>query len=284
MGCAIYIPHIDKSWLFKLNPFTSSFTAEALAIDKSLKLVNAYSWSHVNICSDSLSVLQALKNSELSLFPKASNKLNVVLAELLHKITKINSTENRVRFTWCPAHVGIEYNEKVDSLAKEASIRGELWNNNISCSEIISSFNLEYTNIDNSFYLSGNNSAGSYYLNNFREININYVRKIVFKKEDCDILTRLITGYPMTRAYLFKMNVVDSPECYCGERVQTINHVFWACPILESERLKLLKLLRNLKLFDPFCIEYVMSNLNKKIAAILTKFIKIINSKLNLSI
>jgi len=37
VGCAIYIPHIDRSWLFKLNPFTSSFTAEALAIDKSLE-------------------------------------------------------------------------------------------------------------------------------------------------------------------------------------------------------------------------------------------------------
>jgi len=46
--------------------------------------------------------------------------------------------------------VGIEYNEKVDFLAKEASIRVELWNNNISCSEIISSFKLEYTNMNNS--------------------------------------------------------------------------------------------------------------------------------------
>jgi len=44
VGCAVYIPHIDKSWMFKLNPFTRSFTAEALAIDKSLELVNAYSW------------------------------------------------------------------------------------------------------------------------------------------------------------------------------------------------------------------------------------------------
>jgi len=63
-----------------------------------------------------------------------------------------------------------------------------------------------------------------------------------------------------------------------------MNHIFWACPILESERRKLLKLLRNLKLCDPFCIEYIMGNLNKKIAAILTKFIKIINLKLNISI
>jgi len=126
VGCAIYIPLIDKSWLFKLNPLTSSYTAEALAIDKSLELINTYSWPHVNICSDSLSVLQVLKNSELSLFPKALTKLNIVIAELLHKITKTNSTENRVRFTWCPAHIGIENNEKVDSLAKEASIRGVL--------------------------------------------------------------------------------------------------------------------------------------------------------------
>jgi len=143
---------------------------------------------------------------------------------------------------------------------------------------------LEYANIDNSFYLTGNNNVGSYYFNKFSEININFVKKIVFGKENCAVLSRLITGYTMTRAYLFKINVVDSPECHCGERVQTINHVFWACPILESERLKLLKLFINLELFDPFCIEYVMGNLNKKIAAILTKFIKIINSKLNLSI
>jgi len=86
IGCAIHVPHIDKSSLFKLNPITSSFTAEALAIDKSLELVNIYSWPHVNICSDSLSILQALKNSELALFPRALNKLNVVLAELIHKI------------------------------------------------------------------------------------------------------------------------------------------------------------------------------------------------------
>jgi len=52
-----------------------------LAIDKSLELVNTYSWQHVNICSDSLSVLEMLKNSELTLFLRALNKLNVVLAE-----------------------------------------------------------------------------------------------------------------------------------------------------------------------------------------------------------
>jgi len=117
--------------------------------------------------------------------------------------------------------------------------------------------------------------VGSYYLKNFRENNINFIRKISKKKEDCEILTRMITGYPKTRAYMYKMNLVDTPECCCGEGIQTLNHIFWACPILKFERHKLLKLLKNLKLFDPFSIEYIMGN--KKTAAILTKFIKIIN-------
>jgi len=93
--------------------------------------------------------------------------------------------------------VNIKCNEKVDTLAKEASTKGEIWNN-ISCDEIISSLNLEYTNINNKFYLSKSESVDSYYLKNFREININFIRKILNKKEDCEILTRLITGYGKT--------------------------------------------------------------------------------------
>jgi len=43
VGCAILIPYI-KSYAFKLNPLTNSFMAETLAIDKTLQIVDSYSW------------------------------------------------------------------------------------------------------------------------------------------------------------------------------------------------------------------------------------------------
>jgi len=109
VDCAILIPHINKSFSYKLHPLMSSFMVETFAIDKALQLIDNYSWQQVNICSDSLSVLQSLKNSEQSFFPRAINKLNIVLAELSYKLSRINFNGNRVRFTWCPAHVGIIY-------------------------------------------------------------------------------------------------------------------------------------------------------------------------------
>jgi len=125
VGCAILIPNIKKSFSFKLNPMTNSFTAEVLAIDKALQLIDSFGWNLVNICSDSLSVLQALKFAEQSFFPRAINKLNLALAELSYRLSKINFNNNKVRFTWCSAHVGIIMNEKVDLLAKKAAISGD---------------------------------------------------------------------------------------------------------------------------------------------------------------
>jgi len=196
-------------------------------------MVKTYSWLRVNICSNSLSVLQAVKNSELDLFPRALNKLNIVLAELIHKVSLLNAEEPRVRFTWCPAHVGIQSNEIVDSLAREAAVRGEAWENNISCKEIIRSLNSEYLTVNNKFYGSEGLLVGFYYLSNFGDLGIKYVRGISDRKEDCKVLTRLITGYPMTKVYLYKMKVVDSPSCSCGEEFQSLNHIFWACPFLD---------------------------------------------------
>jgi len=49
------------------------------------------------------------------------------------------------------------------------------------------------------------------------------------------MLTRIITGYPGTNAYLFK-RVRDSPKCLYGPITQDMNHIFWACPVKSGER------------------------------------------------
>jgi len=61
VGCAIVILQFNRTWPYKLNNLSSPFTAKTIAIDKVLELVKSYSWSNVNIYSDSLSLLQALE-------------------------------------------------------------------------------------------------------------------------------------------------------------------------------------------------------------------------------
>jgi len=252
-------------------------------------LLESFSWQNINICLDSLSVLIALKNAEYALFPKAVNKLNIVLADLSYKISRINFAKNRIRFTWCPAHVGFSGNERADFLAKAASVNGEEWNNCISCREIFSFLSPVYMDFNSAFFHSEIES-GSYFLKNFSDTNLNLVRKFSKRSEDCKLLTRIVTGFPKTNSYLFKLNVVTSPGCRCGAEFQNLNHFFWACPLLTEEKRKLFVLLRSLNLFDPFSIEYLIGNINKKIGninkknTILLRFAGIANLKLNISL
>jgi len=177
--------------------------AEVLAIDKVLSLLDSHSWRKVNICSDSQSVLEALKNAEKSFFPKAITKLNMVLANLSYKLSRINFNKDRVRFTWCPAHVGIEGNERAEivSSAKEASVRGEIWNNLVSYKEIFASMVSKYREIDTNFFF-WMKDLEAYFLKNFCNINIRRIKSLTKNREDCKTLTRIITGYPGTYTYL----------------------------------------------------------------------------------
>jgi len=77
--------------------------------------------------------------------------------------------------------------------------------------------------------------------------------------------------------------LVNSTACLCGYDYQDINHIFWSCS-LKEERKILVTILRNLKLQDPFSVEYVLGKLNKKIAATICKYMEIANVKLKLSL
>jgi len=78
------------------------------------------------------------------------------------------------------------------------------------------------------------------------------------------------------------MRLVESSIYKCNTINQDINHIFWACPTLARERKEMYKSLRELKLQDPFSIEYLLDNLNRKIAAIICKYIKKANNKLEI--
>jgi len=81
-----------------------------------------------------------------------------------------------------------------------------------------------------------------------------FLWKLVSNKIDLGILTRIVMSYSSTRTYLFKMRVSDSPTCRWRNKSKS-NHIFWACPLTNSEESAMYKTFRKLKLVDIFSVE-----------------------------
>jgi ribonuclease HI len=95
----------------RLPDEASIFTAETTAIGKALDFIKCSFNSKFIICSDSLSVLQAVKEQNIK---------NPLIAELLEHLHLLHEKGKSVKLCWIPSHCGITGNEKADKKAKES--------------------------------------------------------------------------------------------------------------------------------------------------------------------
>jgi len=70
----------------------------------------------------------------------------------------------------------------------------------------------------------------------------------------------------------------------CDFPSQDLNHLFWACPILDNQKQRLLNFLIACKLQSPFSVEYLLGNMNKRIASIICSFVSVIENVFNIII
>ena len=103
-GAALHKKTLKKR-LLKEAPI---FSAEICAINLAFKLVSTSNKGH----SDSIFVLQSLKNIKLD---------NPFIVKFLNKLNSMNHSK-KVIFCWIPSYIGIQGNDKADSLVKAALI------------------------------------------------------------------------------------------------------------------------------------------------------------------
>ena len=89
----------------------SIFTAEICAINLALKIISNNKAKKFIIYSDSISVLHSIKNQKLD---------NPLIVNLLNKLHALRQSK-KIIFCWIPGHMGIQGNDKADSLAKAAN-------------------------------------------------------------------------------------------------------------------------------------------------------------------
>lgn len=106
VGCAS-VSHLH-TYKMRLPDKSSIFSAEVKAIDLAFRFIASLDSKNFIIFSDSLSVLQSLKNKRLT---------NPLIQNLLLKHDLL-STAKDIIFCWLPSHVGISGNEEVDKAAK----------------------------------------------------------------------------------------------------------------------------------------------------------------------
>lgn len=110
VGSAVFSKH--RTCSLTLQPTSSVFTAEIMAIIEALKLIRDSDTNHSVIFSDSLSAIN---------FIKKKFNFDPYITEVYSLLHEIKSSNKTVVFIWIPSHIGIEGNDKADALAKIAT-------------------------------------------------------------------------------------------------------------------------------------------------------------------
>ena len=97
---------------FSLPGHSSVFSAELVAIYKTLCFIEVSHEALHLILSDSLSSLLALR----SFYP-----CNPLIQDILTRLTSLDRAGKTVKFCWIPSHVGIAGNELADAAARRAA-------------------------------------------------------------------------------------------------------------------------------------------------------------------
>merc|ERR1712030_38450 len=107
-GCAYVVN--DTTYKVRLTRHSSVFSAELFVILKSLRYVKNSADSKFVIFSDSLSVIESIKNN------KNKNALNIQINQILGGIH-----DKSIVFEWVLSHCKIPGNELADKAAKDAT-------------------------------------------------------------------------------------------------------------------------------------------------------------------
>ena len=97
----------------RLSDNSTIFAAEATAISLALNYYQHMDPVHhdVVVYSDSMSCLQAIEGEDTE---------NPFICHIMNLLWSLSDKGTRVRFCWVPSHCGIDGNERVDQLAKDA--------------------------------------------------------------------------------------------------------------------------------------------------------------------
>ena len=222
MGAAAYMGGVGKR--ASLPKVSSIYTAELTAIQLSLSIIGSSRGSKYIIATDSLSSIRSIMNTA---------DRTMLLQRVREKVSSLIEDSKTVMLTWIPSHKGIQGNDTVDRMAKEAADREQEF--------IPIPFRDWYPTIRRRTYEMWKEEWQKE-TRELRKMKPKPGKWVPFRKEtrrEEVIVNRLRLEHTrITHSYLFEAEAEGQrPLCsWCGDAVQSVKHILIDCPALGDTR------------------------------------------------
>lgn len=267
-GAAVHIPEFNLNLSYKLPKEISIFTAECFAIEQALIQIQILNIRRALLCTDSLSAVLKI-SSNIIHCPE-----DYIICNIKNILKSLNESKFETILVWVPGHLGIEGNEKADSLAKLGTISGSNpFDFRIPISDV---FPILKSNMIRSWEGNWANTktlTGAFYAGIQNHIpNKPWFHGKKKSKRFISCISRMRIGHCSIASHLFKIRVLDSPLCQCGVENETLDHVFFNCKNHSSFK-GIYRLLIKITHQSPLSIPYLLSLNNSRVYSVLYKFI-----------
>lgn len=243
-GFGIYIPSEQIKRSIKLPYIVDIFTAEAYAITNAITQAILHNFKKTLILSDSLSVIQAIRN----------RSSNPIITEIISLINIAISTEIEIIITWIPSHCFIMGNEIADFLAKDAVNNKEIY-------DIPFFINHHFNNIHNYIGKLWQKQWDCSKRHNYKHIQPNikfFPTQYSDNNIENKIITELALDNPPLNYYNSKINKTVNPNCDTCNIPETTVHFLFSCNKFSHQRVQLQQLCNKFKV--PFNIKTIFNS------------------------
>ena len=227
-----------------LNPHASVFTAECVALEMALATVTNSQHNKFIIFSDSLSALQAISMKKLT-SPKIKN--------ILCLLSDLSNSQKEIVLCWIPSHIGIDGNEKVDSLAK-IGLELNPTDTKIPYTDLKPTIN----EMIHAEWQTRWNTLKENKLFSIQKEIIPRSQTLQKRRRDETVLTRLKLGHShLTHSFLLKGE--DRPKCIQCDQSLTISHILLDCIDFEDDRKRFYNCRTLKEIFNHVEPKYIIS-------------------------
>ena len=243
VGCAVV--HGNRSYCYKLPDMCSIFTAEAVAILRALEYVELNCLRNCVICTDSLSVVSAIRNIDSD---------HSIVIDIMERFHGLLESGYDITLVWIPGHCGIPGNELADVRAKTAVLTGDVCNVQLGYKEYVSIVQRAIRDLFTKLWTEFRPGTA---LKTIKEVSGKWETSVRTNRREEIVLCRLRVGHTrLTHSYIIDRE--PRPMCDRCRCPRSVQHILIECPEYANERTSLYDACQRLD--TPLSLKSVIGN------------------------